>query len=396
MGDTQMSRPRLGSIYQRRKKLPDGTVKTLPTLWIKYRKNGQVFRESSGSDRQGVAERLLKKRLGDIVSGKFAGLEPERIRMAVLFSDVIEDYAQNGKDSLPDLKGRLKNYLSPFFGHIRAADFSTQHIKRYIAERKAAGAKNATINRELAIVRRAFNLAAKWDPPKVGRVPHIEMLEEHNLRTGFLEYEQYRNLRNELPPYIRPLFVVAYHVGGRRGELSSIQWSQVDFDANQICLHGTDTKNAEPRTLPIYAEMREWLLLSKQIRDQQHAGCPWVFYDEKGRRLYWFYVEWEKACKRAGVPDLLFHDLRRSAVRNMERAGIPRKVAMAISGHKTESIYRRYDIVAHRDLADAAARMDRYFDKTKKTMGTPAGTPEENTISEPNEKCLEMHRNLLN
>src|SRR5262249_16478509 len=125
--------------------------------------------------------------------------------------------------------------------------------------------------------------------------------------------------------------------------------------------HGTDTKNEEPRTLPIYGEMREWLVIAKQIRDQEFPECPWVFYTDEGQRLYWFYKSWEASCKRAGVPDLLFHDLRRSAVRNMERAGVSRKVAMAISGHKTEHIYRRYDISSSKDLADAAARMDQYF-----------------------------------
>ena len=391
-----MRKPKFGSIYQRKKKLSDGTVKILPTWWIKYRKNGQVFRESSESDRYADAERLLKRRVSEIVTGKFAGLEPERIRMADLFADVVEDYRQSAKDSLPDLTSRLKNHLSPFFADIRAADFTTQLVKRYITQRQVSGAKNATINRELAIVRRAFNLAAGWDPPKVGRVPTIKLLEEHNVRTGFLDYEQYRTLRNELPPQIRPLFVVAYHVGGRRGELSSVQWPQVDFAASQIRLRGADTKNEEARTLPIYGEMREWLLLAKEIRDQQHPNCPWVFYDEKGRRLYWFYEAWHSACTRAGVPDLLFHDLRRSAIRNMERAGISRKVAMAISGHKTESIYRRYDIVAHRDLTDAAARMDLYFGTMKDQKGTLSGTPPENRIDQEGKPCRETGKNLLN
>ncbi len=101
--------------------------------------------------------------------------------------------------------------------------------------------------------------------------------------------------------------------------------------------------------MPIYGEMREWLLTAKELRDEKFPTCPWVFYTHEGERLYWFYKAWATACARAGAPNLLFHDLRRSAVRNMERAGIPRKVAMSISGRKTENIYRRYDIVAERD-----------------------------------------------
>jgi len=387
-----MSRPRLGSIYQRTKRLPDGTVRKLPTWWIKHCKNDQVFRESSRSEKHADAERLLKRRLGEIVTGKFAGLGPERIRLAELFVDVVQDYLDNERDSVKNLQGRLKNHLIPFFAEIRAADFSTQHLKRYIAQRRAEGAENGTINRELAVVRRAFRLAANWEPPKVTRIPRIKLLKESNVRAGFLEYEQYVALRNELPSYVRPLYVVAYHVGGRRGELASIQWPQLDLKAGQIRLHSLDTKNEEPRTLPIYGEMREWLELAKEIRDRTLPKCRWVFYDERGQRLYWFYEEWQAACQRAGLPELLFHDLRRSAVRNMERAGIPRKVAMAISGHKTESIYRRYDIVASRDLADAAVRMDRYLEAVKPArMGTLLGTPDR----ELDEKCQGQKLQLL-
>src|SRR2546426_7368364 len=118
-----MRRPKFGSIYQRKKKLPDGTVKILSIWWIKYRKSGQVFRESSGSEKPADAERLLKKRLGDIVTGKFVGLGPERIRMAELFDDVAEDYREGERHTLEDLNSRLKNHLIPFFGEIRAADF---------------------------------------------------------------------------------------------------------------------------------------------------------------------------------------------------------------------------------------------------------------------------------
>lgn len=395
--ETQMSRPGLGSVYRRTKKSPDRTVKTLPTWWIKYRKNGLVFRESSGSEKYADAVRLLKRRQGEIVTGKFGGLGPERVRMAELFADVVEDYRDNKKGSLENVEGRLKNHLIPAFGQIRAADFSTAQVKRYIENRRNEDAANASINRELAIIRRAFHLAARCDPPKVARLPYIQLLKEDNARRGFLEHDRYVSLRNELPWYLRPLFVTAYHVGARRGELSVIQWPQVDFPAGQIRLHTGETKNDQPRTLPIYGEMQEWLLLAKEIRDQKFPACPWVFYTEQGERLYWFYDAWRDACERAGVPSLLFHDLRRSAVRNMERGGVPRKVAMAISGHKTESIYRRYDIVADRDLTDAAARMNHYLEslngnRTGTLLGTLAGEGEQ----QEGQTCSKNDRNLLN
>lgn len=388
-----MSRPRFGSIYQRTKKLPDGTVVTLSHWWIKYRKNGQVFRESSGNDSFQDAERLLKRRNGEIVTGKFAGLGPERIRMAQLFDDVIQDYKDTERATLDDAKMRVRKHLLPAFGEIRAAEFGTRHVKQYKTMRQRDRATNATINRELALVRRAFNLAAQADPPRVARVPHIKALKENNVRTGFLEYEQYLQLRDALPWYVRPICVVAYHVGPRRGELTCIRWPQVDFEARQIRLNPGETKNDEPRTLPIYGEMLHWLVMAKEIRDQKFPDCPWVFYNDEGQRIQSFYKTWASARERAGVPGLLFHDLRRAAVRNMERASVPRKVAMAISGHKTESVYRRYDIVASRDLADAAVRMDRYLETQNHAQtGTLSGTPEK----EKEITCSEVLRNLVN
>ncbi len=170
------------------------------------------------------------------------------MRLAELFQDVVEDYQATERRTVDDLRSRLKNHLQPFFGDLRAADFSTQHVKRYITGRRSEEAQNGTINRELAILRRAFMLAAKCDPPKVARVPHIQLLNEQNVRTGFLEYPGYVALRDELPWYLRPLFVTAYHVGGRRGELTSVRWDQVDLRTGQIRLNGTDTKNQEART----------------------------------------------------------------------------------------------------------------------------------------------------
>ncbi len=360
-------KPRLGSIYRPKYRGPDGSLVESQVWWLKYYVNGRPVRESAKTEDWNEAERLLKRRQGEQATGKFAGLGPERIRMAQLFEAVVEDYTANGKHSLPDVKFRLRLHLLPAFGHLRAAEFGSNHVGRYIEQRRRAEAANATINRELAIVRRAFTLAAQADPPRVTRLVHIPSLKENNVRKGFLEHTAYTRLRDELPEYLRPLFVVAYHTGARRGELTRVQWPQVDFTADRIRLNPGETKNNEPRTLPIYGEMREWLLMAKETRDLGFPDCPWVLH-ENGRRIQTFRKAWASACQRAGVGGLLFHDLRRSAVRNMVRAGIPEKVAMAISGHKTQSVFQRYNIVSERDLTDAAARMEQYVEAATKAV----------------------------
>lgn len=354
-------RPKLGSIYVR------GRI-----YWIKYHKNGRSFRESSHSESYDEAERLLKLRNGEIVTGRFAGLGPERVRMADLFEDLVDDYRINRRNSIGQLKSRLKKHLLPTFGQMRAADFTTHDVKRYRARRLDAGAEPATINRELEIIKRSFVLASKCDPPKVLRVVHVPMLEEDNIRTGFLEDAGYIRLRQQLPEYLRALFVVGYHVGNRLGELLRLKWPQVDFEHSEIKLLPGTTKNKKGRTLPIYGEMLEWLQMAKDVVDARFPNCQYVF-NHDGRRIVEFRKAWKSACTRANLPGLLFHDLRRSAIRNMRLAGISENVAMEISGHRTRSVFDRYNIVSSRDIKNAAEKMDQ---RLKASLGTILGTVE--------------------
>lgn len=339
------------------------------TWWIKYYRNGRPFIESSGSTQKAEAERLLKRRQGEIVTGKFAGLAPERVRISQLLEFVLEDYRENNRASTQVVRARVDKSILPAIGEIRAAEFSSQDLKRYIASRREQGVTDATINRELAVIRRGFTLAARRDPPLVIRVPHIPHLAESNVRTGFITHEQYTSLREALPAHLKALFVVGYHTGARVGELRKTCWDQVDLKAGEIRLSGPQTKNKRPRTLPIYGEMRHWIEWQRAELDQTHPECPWVFH-YLGRRIGSHLKGWHKACKAAGLPALRFHDLRRSAVRNMERAGIPRNVAMAISGHRTESVYRRYDIVSHQDLANAAQKLENYLNQPRMVTRT--------------------------
>jgi integrase len=252
-------------------------------------------------------------------------------------------------------------------------------VKQYTANRQAAARANATINHELSLLRHALYLGAKATPPKVDRVLHIPKLEENNVRKGFFEYADFMKLRAALPEELRPLVTFAYFTGCRRGEVLSLQWSQVDLLERVVRLEPGTTKNDQARIIPLSTELYETLTMQKAIRDQEYPTCPWVF-SRQGKQILQFKNAWAAACKKAGLwkgddktgkPTKLFHDLRRTGVRNLVRAGVSEKVAMAISGHKTRSVFDRYNIVDERDLKDAARRLDGYLEEKKAASKIP-------------------------
>jgi len=154
------------------------------------------------------------------------------------------------------------------------------------------------------------------------------------------------------------------------GEILELRWSQVDFLNGFVRLEPGTTKNEEARTIPLFGELREMLLMQKQPRDQLWPDCPWVFF-RRGQRIKSTDYPWREACKRAGLwdheadrPARLFHDLRRTGVRNLVRAGVPEAVAMRISGHKTRSIFDRYNIVTEADLREAGNKLERHLGGT--------------------------------
>jgi integrase len=190
-------------------------------------------------------------------------------------------------------------------------------------------------------------------------VPYFPMVKETTVRKGFLTDQQYLDLRDALLPELKLLFVCGYITGIRKGELVDIRWPQVDFESDIVALEPDDTKNREGRSVPILrGDMKDFLLAAKKERDENWPDSPWIF-NRGGKKIIDFRASWENACKPAGVPELKFHDLRRTAVRNMRRAGIPQVIRMKISGHKTDSMERRYNIVDADDLSIAKEFMER-------------------------------------
>jgi integrase len=339
--------------------------------WIKYYRTGKPYYESSRSYKEADAKRLLKKREGEISEGKLPGVYFDRVRFDELAEDFLADYRVNQKRSLRRAE-RSKGYLARFFGGMRVTDITTPRINEYIEKRLSKDAANATINRELAALKRMFNLGAQQTPPKVNRVPYIPMLTEDNTRKGFFEYGEFLALRGALPDYLKGFVTFAYKTGWRVSEIANLTWDRVDLEHGIVRIEAGETKNREARTIYLGEELRDIFKQQWEGRGRIGKLTPYVFPNKDGKdKTKDFRAPWDNACQEAKLGHRLFHDFRRTAIRNMVRSGVPERVAMMISGHKTRSVFDRYNIVSDADLRLAAEKLETY---QRGQMGTVTGT----------------------
>ncbi len=309
-------------------------------------------------------------------------------------ADLLLDFATNKKRSYSVVERRIRLHLARHFSRRRMADVATSDIRAYINMRQTENsvlvrkartvtlpdgtaqstpeerrcASNAEINRELAHLKRMYSLAIQAG--KLLNRPYIPMLRENNTRTGFFEREQYESVVKHLPEAIQPIITFAYITGWRvASEILPIEWRNVDFDAGEVRLDAGTTKNGEGRTFPMTSELRTLLEARKAERDaakQRGILTPLVFFrlvrqrteQPKAKAITSFLRAWKSACRAAGCPDRIPHDLRRTAVRNLARAGVPERVCMTLTGHKTRSVFERYNVVSDGDLKDAVKKLD--------------------------------------
>ena len=369
----------MGSLFKPKYKDRRGNRKESRVWWIKYYSNGRAVRESSESTSETEARRLLRIKEGESAKGVPIYPKMDRVRFKELTDAVITDYEINERRSLKDIKMRFTRHIVPFFRGRRAISITPRDIQEFIVHRKQGdkereikAASNAEINRELAAIKRAFSLGVKNE--KILRRPYIPMLEENNVRTGFFEWGQFENVRGKLPKELRGLVSFFYITGWRSSEVTGLEWPQVDLKVGRVYLEAGTAKGDEPRVFPFTEVLRDILeeqrVYTLMIRKEKGLIIPWVFH-RKGKRIKSFRRSWATACKKAGVPGRIPHDFRRTAVRNLVRAGVPERVAMKMTGHKTRSVFDRYNIVNDADLEEAARRLN---EKMGKDMGKDSQT----------------------
>ncbi|HET9415192.1 MAG TPA: tyrosine-type recombinase/integrase [Pseudolabrys sp.] len=351
----------------------------------------------------------MRRREGAIADGVPVTAKISRFRFDEAAADLITEYRVNNRRSLDELERRIEKHLTPFFGGRRMAAITTADVRAYIAQRQAAtettrkaytirrkdgttiaipeqrrstaGPSNAEINRELTILKRMFTLAMQAGT--LLHRPHVPMLEERNTRKGFFEPEMLQDVLPCMPKDLQPVIEFAYITGWRiPSEVLTLEWRQVDFKAGEVRLDPETTKNREGRVFPMTDNLRALL----EARDAERRRLklkgqivPWVFFrmvatrrggPKEPRPIRAFNKAWAAACLAAGCPGRIPHDLRRTAVRNMVRRGVSERVAMELAGHKTRSIFDRYNIVSAGDLRTAAAQLNGLTGTKKGQSGT--------------------------
>jgi integrase len=340
----------------------NGKQKREPALYCGGKKNG--MRIEALEQNRNAAEKFLKHRIDEMTAERyggpaFIGPERKRITVAQLLDALESDCKLRGVQSA-QWASHIKQ-VREHFGDWRAVDLATEHVDSYIRQRLEEGARPATVNRNTQLLAQAYKLAIERKQLPTG--PLIRHLSESgNARQGFFSETQFRALFSNLPSDVADFALFGYLTGWRKGEIRSLRWADVDGDT--VRLLAENSKNGESRIITLDGELAELIERRKKARTVKNKTDTFLadlVFHRDGQPVLDFRKAWALACKLAGVQGKLFHDLRRTAVRNMIRAGVPERVAMQVSGHRTRSMLDRYNIVNERDLREAMQRTQTYL-----------------------------------
>jgi integrase len=361
----------------------DGRIfKRGATYWCAYSLNGKECRESCGTSEEKKAQKYLQDRRNElgadkIGARKMAAPSARRVTIGKLVEALRADFLLRGKLSAPNACHLAR--AEKDFGTIRASQLTPKNIDDYITEKRAAGVADATINRTLAQVKQAYKLGVRQST--LANVPYIRRLsEEGNERSGFLTPSQFLTLLPHIPADLRDFVEFGYMTGQRKGETRLMTWGMLD--GNALRIPRSITKNKKGRVLPLDTKLAAIIerrrRAARQIEEDGTARlAEYIFHRGDGQPIGNFDKSWKTACKQAGLaPGTLYHDCRRSAVKNLIAAGVPRAIAMKVSGHRSESVFERYNIKLDPEVRAAMEQAEAYRAKeAAKQKTVPAVLP---------------------
>jgi integrase len=327
------------------------------TFWICVYANGKQVRESTQTGDEERAKKYLRHKLKEVGALELAGkaLITSRDRRKTV-SDLMDALEKDFK--IRDIfraqtKSQLKRVRDDFAG-VRAMNLSKEEVDRYIEQRLASGDAPASINRTTGLLKQGY-IFAELPVPKIRKLD-----ESGNVRHGFFSELEVRRVMSNLDADLADFTLFGWLTGMRKAEIASLRWEDVAGD--EIRLRAENAKTGEGRTIPFEGELADLIERRKKARQFKVKDVtvisPLIFH-RKGMPISEFRKSWATGCRLAGVRRL-FHDLRRSAARNMLNAGVPQAIAMQVTGHKTDSMFRRYAIVTPKDVRTALRRTQEF------------------------------------
>ncbi len=344
--------------------------------WIEYYDHEKrLRRERIGTSKMAAEVRLVEIRKA-IAEGRYIQKSPE-VRttfkeLAAWYLDLPEVKAKRSYDR----DRRVVANLVSFFGTRLLRDITPALVEAYRQKRlkqpsgrtgKSRGdlTAPATVNREMACLKTLFNKAIRSGKAERNPVQGIKLLKENNERNRVLSAEEFARLPAACPEHLKPVVKLAYYTGMRQGEILSLTWGQVDLQEGFIRLSPRDTKTNEGRLVPLHAE----LMAMFKALPRGLPGTPVFTY--RGSSVGEMKRSFATAVKKANLEDFTFHDLRHTAINNWRVAGHDYFRIMAATGHKTLSVFKRYNTVSKEELRLLAeGKQDKY---------SPIYSPRENS-----------------
>jgi integrase len=326
--------------------------------WACLWRDGRRIRESLNTTDQKVAEKRLISLRRAKEKGSYLAPAERRVDVNELLDDLLRHLRLKGASSADHVQSHLRAVRNEL-GYMRATDIDTATIQKVQAFWKLKGFAPATINRRCESLLQAFRLAARHTPPKVRLVPHMPMLKVNNARQGFFGQADFMSLIHHIVnPDVVDFLEWFWWTAMRPKEIRQMTWSMIDLREWVLYLDPRAAKTRKGRVIALEGPLRE--IIERRLA-KRRLDTPLVFHrvsrGRPGQPIRKYHVQWRHAVKAAGLtPGLIPYDLRRSAIRNMLRAGAIEAVIMKISGHRTRATFDRYNIVNEEDTRQAIIR----------------------------------------